>query len=108
MLELSPLFHGFLAVLPEALDDQPVLQKLALLFGELRYGKKKAVDSAPLANVLELNNSIQQDGQEFLKLLLSSLESLWGKVRKVIREVFRGTVSHVTRCVSDVSVVGAM
>ena len=108
LYRIKPFIQGFLAALPDALDDQPVLQKLALLFGELRYGKKKAVDSAPLANVLELNNSIQQDGQEFLKLLLSSLESLLGKVRKVIREVFRGTVSHVTRCVSDVFVVGAM
>jgi ubiquitin carboxyl-terminal hydrolase 48 len=97
LFRIKPFIQGFLDALPELLDDQPVLQKLALLFGELRFGKKKAVDSAPLANVLELNNSIQQDGQEFLKLLLSSLESLLGKARKVIRDVFRGTVSHVTR-----------
>lgn len=105
LYRIKPFMRGFFAAESELLESQPVLQKLALLFGELRFGRKKAVDSAPFAEVLELNNSVQQDGQEFLKLLLSSLEGLLSLsrhtvVRTVVRDVFRGTLSHVTRCSS--------
>eukprot|EP00250_Pteridium_aquilinum_P005120 c15262_g3_i1 orf=225-2213(+) len=105
LYRIKPFMQGFFAAEPELLERQPVLQKLALLFGELRYGKKRAVDSAPFAEVLQLNNSIQQDGQEFLKLLLASLEGLLGLsrhalVRTIVQDVFRGTLSHVTRCSS--------
>lgn len=103
LYRIKPFIRGFFAAEPDLLERQSVLQKLALLFGELHFGRKKAVDSAPLAKVLELNNSIQQDGQEFLKLLLSSLEGLLGlskhpQARRVVKDVFRGTLSHVTRC----------
>ncbi|MCO5549423.1 hypothetical protein L7F22_002894 [Adiantum nelumboides] len=105
LFRIKPFMQGFFAAEPDLLEGQAVLQKLALLFGELQDGIKRAVDSAPFAAALQLNNSIQQDGQEFFKLLLSSLEGFLGlskhpSVRTVIQDVFRGTLSHITRCSS--------
>ncbi|KAI5076548.1 hypothetical protein GOP47_0008613 [Adiantum capillus-veneris] len=105
LFRIKPFMRGFFAAEPELFEGQAVLQKLALLFGELRHGIKRAVDSAPFAAVLQLNNSIQQDGQEFFKLLLSSLEGFLGlskhaSVRTIVQDVFRGTLSHITRCSS--------
>jgi ubiquitin carboxyl-terminal hydrolase 48 len=61
-----------------------------------------AVDSAPFGSTLELHNAVQQDGQEFLKLLLTLLERvlptldcLWAQ--NVVQNVFHGTFSYVIK-----------
>ncbi|KAH7422547.1 hypothetical protein KP509_12G013700 [Ceratopteris richardii] len=103
LYRIKPFIQGFFSAELELLERHPVLQKLALLFAELQFGIKKAVDSSPFVEVLQLKNSIQQDGQEFMKLLLSSLEQLLGlsrhgSVKTIVQDVFRGTLSSVTRC----------
>ncbi|MCO5561639.1 hypothetical protein L7F22_015260 [Adiantum nelumboides] len=105
LFRIKPFMRGFFAAEPELFEGQAVFQKLALLFGELQYGMKRAVNSAPFAASLKLDNFIQQDGQEFLKLLLSSLEGFLSLSKKtavqtVVQDVFRGTLSHITRCSS--------
>ncbi|KAJ7528558.1 hypothetical protein O6H91_15G008100 [Diphasiastrum complanatum] len=103
-LYMNKIFDtGFFAAEPELFQKQPVLHQLGLLFAQLHSGKRSAVDSAPFAKTLELDNAVQQDGQEFLKLLLTLLERLLGqsknpKARSAVQDVFRGTFSYVTMC----------
>ncbi|KAH9608215.1 hypothetical protein KSS87_000009 [Heliosperma pusillum] len=95
--------EGLFSVEPEVLKQQPVLDQLARLFAQL-YGSKMAViDSAPLIKALELDNGVQQDSHEFLTLLLSLLEqclrhSAVPEARTIVQDLFRGSMSHVTRC----------
>ncbi|KAG0615456.1 hypothetical protein M758_5G042500 [Ceratodon purpureus] len=94
---------GVFAAEMELVKSHPVLYQLGLLFAQLHSGKKIAVDSAPFASTLELDNAVQQDGQEFMKLLLSLLESVLGasqnmQARNVVQNVFRGTYSYVITC----------
>ncbi|KAG0577792.1 hypothetical protein KC19_5G182300 [Ceratodon purpureus] len=94
---------GVFAAEMELVRSHPVIYQLGLLFAQLHSGKRIAVDSAPFASTLELDNAVQQDGQEFMKLLLSLLERLLGmsqnmRARNVVQNVFRGTYSYVIRC----------
>ncbi|KAH9545308.1 hypothetical protein CY35_12G041600 [Sphagnum magellanicum] len=94
---------GVFAAEVELMNRQPVLYQLGLLFAQLHSGKKMAVDSAPFASTLELDNAVQQDGQEFLKLLLTLLERVLATsdcllARNVVQNVFRGTFSYVIKC----------
>ncbi len=43
----------------------------------MAYGIKAAADPTDLANACGLDNSEQQDGQEFMKLLLEKLDQLF-------------------------------
>ncbi|KAG6554433.1 hypothetical protein Mapa_004350 [Marchantia paleacea] len=94
---------GVFAADEDLVRQQPILHQLSRLFAQLHSGIKVAVDSAPFANTLELDNAVQQDGQEFLKLLLTLLEGVLGlsrnpTARNVVQNVFRGTFSYVTKC----------
>lgn len=95
--------EGVLSVEPEVLEKQPVLGQLARLFAQLHASKMAFVDSAPFIEALALDNGIQQDSHEFLTLLFSLLEqclssSKVSKARTVVQDLFRGGVSHVTKC----------
>ncbi|XP_050233549.1 ubiquitin carboxyl-terminal hydrolase 26 isoform X2 [Mercurialis annua] len=95
--------EGLFSVEPELLKQQPVLDELARLFAKLHAGKMAFIDSAPFIKTLELDNGVQQDSHEFLTLLLSLLErclsySEVSKVRTIVQDLFRGSVSHVTTC----------
>lgn len=94
--------NGVFAAEMDLVRSHPVLYQLGLLFAQLHSGKKIAVDSAPFASTLELDNAVQQDGQEFLKLLLTLLERVLGlsqnaRARNVVQNVFRGTYSYVIK-----------
>ncbi|XP_071730513.1 ubiquitin carboxyl-terminal hydrolase 26 [Rutidosis leptorrhynchoides] len=95
--------EGVLCVEPEVLEKQPVLDQLVRLFAQLHASKMAFIDSAPFIEALALNNGIQQDSHEFLTLLFSLLEqclsySKLSKIRTVVQDLFRGGVSHVTKC----------
>ncbi|KAL8045205.1 hypothetical protein ABFX02_08G097900 [Erythranthe guttata] len=95
--------EGVFSVEPEVLGEQPVLNNLARLFAQLHSSKMAFVDSAPFIQTLELDNGVQQDSHEFLTLLFSLLErclsqSRVAKARTIVQDLFRGGVSHVTRC----------
>ncbi|KAJ6685388.1 UBIQUITIN CARBOXYL-TERMINAL HYDROLASE [Salix purpurea] len=88
---------------PDLLNEQPVLNQLARLFAQLHASKMAVIDPAPFIMTLELDNAVQQDGHEFLTLLLSLLErclshSKISKVKKAVQDLFRGSVSQVTTC----------
>lgn len=92
---------GVLSVEPELLTQEVVIDKLAHLFAQLHSSRMAYVDSAPFVTTLELDNSAQQDSHEFFTLFLSLLErslshSKVPKARTIVRDLFCGTMSHVT------------
>ncbi|KNA18641.1 hypothetical protein SOVF_068810 isoform A [Spinacia oleracea] len=95
--------EGIFSVEPHVLEQQPVLDQLARLFAQLHGSKMAFIDSAPLIKALELDNGVQQDSHEFLTLLLSLLErclshSVVSEAKTIVQDLFRGSMSHVTRC----------
>ncbi|KAF6259485.1 hypothetical protein COO60DRAFT_1001184 [Scenedesmus sp. NREL 46B-D3] len=102
-LQAIPEFRHALYVLEPELAEQDVIRQLRDLFIELHFGPRRYVDPEPFANSLQLNHAIQQDGQEFLKLLLTKLEHTFAtscqqEVRSVVQTLFRGHFSYVTTC----------
>ncbi|WIA08663.1 hypothetical protein OEZ85_008090 [Tetradesmus obliquus] len=102
-LQAIPEFRHALYVLEPHLAEQDVIRQLRDLFIELHFGPRRYVDPEPFANSLQLNHAIQQDGQEFLKLLLTKLEHTFAssaqqEVRGVVQTLFRGHFSYVTTC----------
>ncbi|KAK3025995.1 hypothetical protein RJ639_042152, partial [Escallonia herrerae] len=95
--------EGLFSVEPDVLKEQPILHQLARLFAQLHASRMAFVDSAPFIETLELDNAVQQDSHEFLTLLFSLLErclscSKVSKARTIVQDLFRGGVSHVTKC----------
>ncbi|WOK98779.1 ubiquitin carboxyl-terminal hydrolase 26 isoform X1 [Canna indica] len=85
------------------LQQHPVLDQLSRLFAQLHSSKMSFIDSAPFIKTLELDNGVQQDSHEFLTLFLSLLErslshSKVANAKTAVQDLFRGNVSHVTRC----------
>ncbi|XP_068659466.1 ubiquitin carboxyl-terminal hydrolase 26-like [Aristolochia californica] len=94
---------GIFSVEPELLKQQPVLNQLARLFAQLCSSQLAFVDSAPFIKTLELDNGSQQDSHEFFTLFLSLLEqslscSRVAEAKTIAQDLFRGSISHVTRC----------
>ncbi|XP_050366869.1 ubiquitin carboxyl-terminal hydrolase 26 [Argentina anserina] len=99
----KPFREGIFLVEPEVLEQQPVLNQLSRLFAQLHLSKMAFIDSSPFVKTLELDNGVQQDSHEFLTLLLSLLERCLShskvlKAKSIVQDLFRGSVSHVTRC----------
>ncbi|KAK9803279.1 hypothetical protein WJX72_005931 [[Myrmecia] bisecta] len=102
-LFMIPSFRQGIYNLDAGLADLPVLQHIRSLFLELQYGPRASSDPSKLASVLNLDNSIQQDGQEFLKLLLSLLESklqasTLPALQHLVPSLFRGAYVYETVC----------
>jgi len=98
----TPFRAGIFSVEPDLLKQHPVLDQLARLFVQLHSSKMAFIDSAPFIKTLELDNGVQQDSHEFLTLFLSLLErslshSKISNAKTVVQDLFRGSVSHVTR-----------
>lgn len=45
---------------------------------QLEFGPRAAADPTPFAASLQLDHGVQQDGSEFLKLLLTKMECVFG------------------------------
>ncbi|PAN51546.2 hypothetical protein PAHAL_9G571000 [Panicum hallii] len=96
---------GIFSLELDVLKMLPVLDQLARLFARLHSSKMAFIDSAPFIKALELDNGVQQDSHEFLTLFLSLLEQSLSHskvpgARTVAQHLFRGSMSHVTRCSS--------
>ena len=69
----------------------------------MQYGPVQRVDPADLISALRLDHSVQQDGQEFMKLFLSLLERAFENtpaLKNVISSLFRGKSGYQTRCLT--------
>ncbi|KAL5727162.1 ubiquitinyl hydrolase 1 [Ranunculus cassubicifolius] len=95
--------EGVFSVEADLLDQLPVLNQLSRLFVQLNSSRRAFIDSEPFIKTLELDNGVQQDSHEFLTLLLSLLEQSLGhskipKAKTIVQDLFRGSVSNVTKC----------
>jgi ubiquitin carboxyl-terminal hydrolase 48 len=60
-------------------DTSGMLKELQKLFLDMQFGEHSTVDPTAFANVLRLQASVQQDAQEFQKLLMQCLEERMSK-----------------------------
>lgn len=60
------------------------------LFAQLQAGPRSSVDPTAFAEGLQLDHTIQQDGQEFLKLLLSLLERRFADAGEKVHAQLQG------------------
>jgi ubiquitin C-terminal hydrolase len=84
-------------------SEDPVVKALKELFLEMQQGPATPVDPAPLATALQLDHAVQQDGQEFMKLLLTLLEHRFASqpnLHGVIQNLFRGQSGYETLCMT--------
>ncbi|GAA5941088.1 uncharacterized protein JCM15063_000644 [Sporobolomyces koalae] len=94
------------------LDSSPLFQ-LQVLFAFFQTSKQAVYDPTPLVNSLELDQTEQQDAQEFSKLFLSLLDHEFQKqgskqqsngdnskldVGNLVQEQFEGSMVYGTRC----------
>jgi ubiquitin carboxyl-terminal hydrolase 48 len=86
-----------------ACSNGSIVHQLQALFAELQSGVCKSVDSTDFISSVQIDRGVQQDGQEFLKLLLSLLESQLAKsqdqeVQQLVQGLFKGRSSYATTC----------
>ncbi|KAL4524346.1 hypothetical protein Ndes2437B_g05121 [Nannochloris sp. 'desiccata'] len=84
-------------------SEDPVVKALKQLFVQMQQGPASPVDPAPLAMALQLDHAVQQDGQEFMKLLLTLLEHRFASqpnLHGVIQSLFRGQSGYETLCMT--------
>lgn len=85
------------------LQENDVFQSLKNIFLKMECGPQNYVDPEPLISALRLDRSIQQDGQEFMKLFLTLLERSFEGIPELegkISKMFRGRVGYQTRCLT--------
>ncbi|KAG7381540.1 cms1 ribosomal small subunit [Phytophthora pseudosyringae] len=89
----------------QLVDKEQALQMRALqkLFAQMQLGNESYYDPAEFATTLSLNNVMQQDAQEFSKLLLAHLRTIFGQSRlsshwDLVDRIFQGQMSYVTKC----------
>ncbi|XP_076800557.1 ubiquitin carboxyl-terminal hydrolase 48-like [Clavelina lepadiformis] len=95
-------FRKALFQLNEPIDSNfhtSICGQLQLIFGLLQSGAQKCVDPSSFIECLGLATDLQQDAQEFSKLLLSVLETIPG-LSGVIEDQFSGKYAYVTTCQS--------
>ncbi|KAL3663548.1 hypothetical protein V7S43_011435 [Phytophthora oleae] len=89
----------------QLVDKEQALQMRALqkLFAQMQLGNESYYDPSEFASTLSLNNVMQQDAQEFSKLLLAHLRTIFGQSRfsrhwDLVDRIFQGQMSYVTKC----------
>ncbi|CAM9626860.1 unnamed protein product [Laminaria digitata] len=85
-------------------DDDKIMEELQRVFGHMQEGAAKVYDPARFASLLGIDNGIQQDPQEFNKLLMSLLERCLQRsappLRTLVSGLFCGELAYVTRCLT--------
>lgn len=99
-------FRRGLLACPAAARSLPVLGQLRRVFALLQAGRRSVVDPTDFAKELELETGVQQDGQEFMKLLLQFVDRALSQAsgpadadaRRLVQRHFRGLCSFRTVC----------
>ncbi|PRP75282.1 ubiquitin carboxyl-terminal hydrolase 48, partial [Planoprotostelium fungivorum] len=77
-------------------DSENVPLQLQMLFARLQLGPLLYADPTDFAKSIEIPHAVQQDPQEFFKLLLSLLEERYSK--ELVQNHFVGKYQYVTVC----------
>ena len=96
---------NFLSTTIKSEENAPIYE-LQRIFAHLLHSKAKAYDPAPFAKALKIEaTAVQQDAQEFLKLLITYMESKLSTIpglpptlRTLVQDHFRGTYAYKTTC----------
>ncbi|KAJ0396186.1 hypothetical protein ATCC90586_010531 [Pythium insidiosum] len=88
------------AMSPQQMRPMRALQQL---FAAMQLGNKRVYDPQDFASTLSLNSVMQQDAQEFNKLLLAHLRGIFKQSRveqhaEMVDRLFQGRLSYVTKC----------
>jgi uncharacterized UBP type Zn finger protein len=75
-----------------------VCRAIQELFAHLECSQAQSYDPAALTSALSLNVAVQQDAQEFNKLLLTMLEEVDPAVARLVNAQFRGAFCYRTTC----------
>ncbi|KAL0020878.1 hypothetical protein WJX77_005350 [Trebouxia sp. C0004] len=102
-LFMTPIFRNSMYQIAAPAADDVILGHIRRLFVELQSGPRFSADPKAFAQALNLDHTIQQDGQEFLKLLLSLLETKLAEsgqpaVQSLVPDLFRGSYAYETIC----------
>ncbi|PNH10262.1 Ubiquitin carboxyl-terminal hydrolase 26, partial [Tetrabaena socialis] len=102
IFSIPTLRNGIFNAEPQVASHD-IFRQLQALFLGLQFGPRSSVDTEPLARTLGLDHAIQQDGQEFMKLLLTRVEQMLSKSsdtgsKGLVQRLFRGGLSYVTTC----------
>ncbi|EGZ21209.1 hypothetical protein PHYSODRAFT_329215 [Phytophthora sojae] len=84
-------------------EQARTMRALQKLFAQMQLGNESYYDPSEFASTLSLNNVMQQDAQEFSKLLLTHLRAIFGQSRisshwDLVDRIFQGQMSYVTKC----------
>eukprot|EP01102_Stenamoeba_stenopodia_P007742 TRINITY_DN2180_c0_g5_i1.p1 TRINITY_DN2180_c0_g5~~TRINITY_DN2180_c0_g5_i1.p1 ORF type:complete len:1240 (-),score=274.83 TRINITY_DN2180_c0_g5_i1:11-3730(-) len=84
-------------------SSEDVIMQLQMLFAKMQLGNKKYVSTKKLCQLLNLKTGIQQDIQEFNKLLLTFLEERFSsskslELKNLLADQFNGKQSYITKC----------
>ncbi|KAI9906028.1 hypothetical protein PsorP6_014089 [Peronosclerospora sorghi] len=89
----------------QELDHEHVrpMRALQKLFAQMQCGNESYYDPTEFASTLALNHGMQQDAQEFSKLLLAHVRTIFQHSRlarhgDVIDRIFQGQMTYVTKC----------
>ncbi|CAI5727372.1 unnamed protein product [Peronospora effusa] len=79
------------------------MKALQKLFAQMQMGNESYYDPTEFASTLLLNNVMQQDAQEFSKLLLAHLRTIFRQSRfsshwNLVDRIFQGQINYVTKC----------
>lgn len=73
------------------------------IFVQMQCGPVDRVDPTGLVQALRVDHSVQQDGQEFMKLFLTLLERAFEdtpELKDMISTLFKGKSGYQTRCMT--------
>ncbi|KAJ3026927.1 UNVERIFIED_CONTAM: ATP-binding cassette sub- G member 1 [Siphonaria sp. JEL0065] len=89
----------------DAADADQIIKNLQIAFAYMQYGAKNVFDPSAFVKSLKIDSGVQQDAQEFSKLFLGIMETVFAsqrdlKVRGMIHNLFEGQCSYITRCKS--------
>ena len=84
-------------------EGDDVVGHIQALFALMAFSKRRYVNPESLVHNLRLRTDVQQDAQEFSKLLMTKIEKSLAEqknegLKNLIQNQFRGTYKNVTKC----------
>ena len=87
---------------PKVYQPKTPVGHLQLIFAKMQFCKSKVIDPSPFVKSLCLNESQQQDADEFCNLFMSHLEMKFAQqknpsIKTIIQDEYSGKYAYVTK-----------